>query len=509
MKQGALAATGKLLKIYLRSGMVLSLLLILLPFLFSYAAAASNIAVLRTPEQLSTYIAENQGNPLLGFISANTIAGVTVWRIRTSTTMITSILTAVLVINGTRRDEEEGRLELLCAGAVGSKAPLTAVLIKGFGVNLLGGLTMALGFLAAGFPVAGSLTAGMAVGLCNCCFAAAVAIAAQTAPNARLARGFSFGAIVFFLLLQVIANVAGNETLLLFTPFGWCAYARPFAGENALLFLFAVPATALLTAAAYALSDRRDLGGSYIRERGGRTEGSMSFQSPLALAWRIQRGTLLVWLAAYAVMGLVIAALVPGINKMLDGTAFLPELSAALGGAGRAFLAILAYILTQVLAAYTILAFLRVREEESATRAELVLSGAASRIRYAGGHLLIAFAGSALALSLFGLCIGDFVSCIARLPAVWLIASVTVLLYGIAPRAAVPAGWGLFGASLLLEFLWEMKIVGNRVFALSPFSWFYPGVPVSPIPVLVMLLIAAAFAGLGLVCFSKRDLTAQ
>ena len=52
---------------------------------------------------------------------------------------------------------------------------------------------------------------------------------------------------------------------------------------------------------------------------------------------------------AYTVIGLVIASLMPNINKMLQGTAFLPGLSAVLGGAGRAFLAILAYILTQVL----------------------------------------------------------------------------------------------------------------------------------------------------------------
>ena len=442
MKHSPFTATGKLLKLYLKDNRVLTLLLILLPLLFAYAAAASNMALLQTPDQLNAYISENQGNALLGFIAANTIAGATIWRIRLSTVIITSIFSIILVVNNTRKDEERGRLELLRAGAVGPKAPLTAVLIKVFSANLLGGLAMALGFMAAGFPVAGSFTAGMATALSGCAFTALAAIAAQVAPNPRLAQGFSFGAMAFFTVWQVIANATGNEGLLLWTPFGWSAYARPYAGENYWLFAFAVPVIALLTVIAYILLDRRDLGGSYLPERRGRVMARQGFNNPLALAWRLQRGMLFVWMAAYALMGLVIASLAPNINKMLEGTAFLPELSAIMGGAGSAFLAILAYILTQVLTAYAIMAILRMLEEETLTRAELVLSSAGSRIRYAGGHLLIAFAGSAAALALFGIFSGDPASTIARLPAVWLVASVTVFLMGLR-RARQPRSDGV------------------------------------------------------------------
>ncbi|WP_407312227.1 ABC transporter permease [Desulfosporosinus sp. SB140] len=509
MKEKGYTATGKLLKLYLRNNKVITLLLIFLPFLFAYAAAASNMAVLRTPEQLSTYIAENQGNLLQGIIAANTIAAVTIWRIRLSTAIIMSILSIVLMINNTRKDEELGRLELLRAGAVGPEAPLTAALIKVLGANLLGGLMMDIGFIAAGFPATGSFAAGLSTALCVCSFIAMAAIAAQAAPNASLARGFSFGAIAFFFVFQIIANAAGNERLLLWTPFGWCAYARPFAGENFLLFAFAIPVIALLVVIAYSLSDRRDMGSSYLRERHGRVYAQEGFNSPLALAWRLQRSMLIVWVAAYALMGMIMASLIPSINKMFAGTDFLPELSAVLGGAGRAFLAILAYILTQVLTAYVIMAVLRIREEEAMNRAELVLSSAASRLRYAAGYVLIAFAGSAAALAIFGFFTGDFASSMARLPAVWLIASVTVLIYGWIPRAAAPVGWGLFGVSLLLEFLWEIRVIGNPVFRLSPFSWVYPGVTVSFTPIFTMLLLAGLLVSLGLISFSRRDMITE
>lgn len=506
MKKGRYAAAGTLLKLSLRNDRTLTLLLVFLPLLFAYGAAVSNLAILRTPGELAAYVSENQGNALLGSIAAETIAGVTVWRIRTSSAIISSILGIVLTVDGMRRDEDLGRLELLRSGAVGPQAPLAAALLRSFGANLLGGAGMALGFLAAGFPAAGSLTAGLATALCCCAFCALSAVSAQLAPNARTARGLSLGAAAFFLLWQAAANAAGSERLLLFTPFGWCALARPFAGESPLPFRFAVPVLVLLSTAALHLSGRRDLGAGFLRERDGRASAKKGLKSPLALAWRLERGTFLVWAAAYGAMGLAIAALTPAIGRMLDGTPFLPELSARLGGAGRAFLAILAYILAQILAAYAVLAVLRLREEEAAARAELVLAGAVSRARYAAGFLLIAYAGSGAALALFGLCLGDFAFCISRLPAVWLVASLAVFLYGLAPRAAPAASWGLFGAFLLLEFLWELRFVGGAVFALSPFSWVYPGTAPAFLPLSVMLLLSAALVGAGLTLFSRRDL---
>ena len=509
MKRSQYTATGSLLKNYFRGSVVLTSLLIFLPFLFAYAAAASNMAVLDTPELLADYIRQNQGNALLGVIAADTIEAATVWRIRIASAVIISIFGIILMINNTRKDEEQGRLELLRSGAVGRKAPLCAIFIKVFGANLLGGIFMTLGFIASGFPAAGSLAAGMATAFCGCCFSAIAAVFAQIAPNARMARGLAFGSVAFFMVLQVVANVTGIGGLLILTPLGWCAASRAYAGENLWLFLFAALVVALLTLTAFALHERRDMGGSYVKERGGRETAAAGFKTPFSLAWRLQRGTLAVWLAAYALMGLVIASLRPSINEMLGGTNFLPELSAIVGGAGSAFLAILSYILTQVVTAYALIAVLRPRDEESLTRTELVLSAPVSRVGYMAGHLLIAFAGSAAAIALFGALTGELASCAARIPAVWTVASFAALIYGGLPRAAAPAGWGLFGVLLAMEFLWETKFIGDNIFKLSPFAWVYPGVAVSAATVLTTTAIAALMTGLGLFCFSRRDIVAQ
>ncbi len=508
MKKSTFSGTARLFRLYLRSKRAMVLLLILLPLLFSYAAAASNAALLQTPEQLAVYIKENQGNALLGDIDANTVAGVTVWRIRTSTAIISGILSISLVTALTRREEELGRTELLRAGAIGSKAPISAALLAAFAANLLGGIFMACGFVFAGFPLIGSVTAGLAVALCCCAFCGVAAITAQLAPGARAARGVAYGVLALFLFLQMIANSVKSAELLLWTPFGWCALAKPFAGELPIVLLFGIACAALLTFAAYRLYAGRDMHGGYLKERRARVNAPRNFKSAFALAWRLQRGTLLLWAAAYAVMGLILASLTPAIQRMLNDTAFLPELSARLGGAGNAFLAILAYILSQVLTAYCMLSVLRIREEETAFRAELILSGPVSRLRFALSHLIIAYAGSAVALLLFGLCMGDL-AVLSRLPAVWLVASVSVLACGFAPRRAAAISYGVFGLFLLIEFLWEMRFINNTVFMISPFAWVYPGVGVLPLPLIVMLLLAVLLLSLGLFRFSRRDMTGE
>lgn len=506
MKRRFFANTGELLRVYLKKSKVVSLLLVILPFLFAYGVAASNRAVLATPEALINYVTQNQGNLLLGKIAADTLEAASVWRVRISAAIFLAVLNVVLVIDHTRKEEELGRPELLRAGAVGRLATLAAVLLKTFGANLLGGAAMALGFMAASFPATGAVTAGMATALCACFIAALAAVFAQLAPNARLAGGLSYGAVFLFVMLSVIANALESDALLLCTPFGWCAYARPFAGETLAPFFLAVPLIALTAVAAFLLMEKRDYNGGYLEVRKSRAAALRSFKSPFALAWRLQRGALLVWAAVYALMGLIIGSLAPGINAMMEGSNFAPGLSEALGGPGLAFLAIAAYILAQVVTAFAVMSILRCREEEDLARAELILSAPVPRINYMAGHLCIAYLGSAAAIALFGLLAGNFSASVSRIPAVWAVASVTALCCGLIPRAAAPVGWSIFGATLVLEFLWEIRVVGNGVFKLSPFSWVYPGSEVSILGIAVMLVISFALTAIGLMGFRRRDI---
>ena len=62
---------------------------------------------------------------------------------------------------------------------------------------------------------------------------------------------------------------------------------------------------------------------------------------------------------------------------------------------------------------------------------------------------------------------------------------------------------------LIVEFLWEIKLAGNSIFKISPFSWVYPGVPVSAVAVVITLVIATELIVVGLYSFSQKDITAE
>ncbi|MGE5290891.1 MAG: TetR family transcriptional regulator [Micromonosporaceae bacterium] len=90
------------------------------------------------------------------------------------------------------------------------------------------------------------------------------------------------------------------------SPIGWAQRLRPYAGERWWTLPLAVAATAALTAAAAALSARRDLGAGLLPARAdGPATATAALRSPLALAWRLHRGTLIIWTACLALIGLV------------------------------------------------------------------------------------------------------------------------------------------------------------------------------------------------------------
>jgi ABC-2 type transport system permease protein len=187
-------------------------------------------------------------------------------------------------------------------------------------------------------------------------------------------------------------------------------------------------------------------------------------------------------------------------------------------GLTDAFLAAMIGLLGLVAALYVVSSVLRLSGEETSGRAEPVLAAAVGRLRWALGHLLVAFGGSALLMLLAGL--GFAVgygrrtgpvlgACLLQVPAVWVIGAVAVLLYGLLPRGAV-AAWGVAGAALLLGWIGPALDLPRAVLDLSPYGHLpkQPGGQMEWRPVLVLLAVAALLVAAGLAGLRRRDLTA-
>jgi ABC-2 type transport system permease protein len=435
-----------------------------------------------------------------------------------------SILMVMLVVRHTRAEEEAGRLELVGAGVVGRAAPLTAALLVVCGSSCLLGLLAAGGLMGAGLPVGGSLLFGAGWAATGTCFAAVAAVAAQVTTGGRTANGLGFTAIAFAYTARAIGDLAeaGPGWLSWLSPIGWNQQIRAFAGDRWSVLALPLVATVLLVPVAFTLRARRDLGSGLLADRPGPAAGALG--SPLALAWRLQRPTLVAWTAGSAVMAFMMGSIAQNVAGLLDspGMAKVIRQLGGTQGLTDAFLAAELALVGTLIAAYGITAITRLRTEESAGHAEAVLAGATPRIRWVAGHCLLALAGVAWLLLVAGLAtglgfavaVGDpgqvlriTLAGLARVPAAWVMVTLVFSLWGVRPRATA-FGWGAFAAFIAVGEFGQLLGVPRWVMDLSPFAH----TPVLPGPhpelaaLLWLTLVATALSAGGYAAFRHRDL---
>ncbi len=471
----------------------------------------------------ATLAASIRGNPSLvaiaGPIYSESVGGLTMWKVGLTLAVGAALMGIFTVIRHTRADEEAGRLELVGATVVGRQAALAASVVVTFGACLVLALLMAAAMVLLGQPARGALALGAAVGLAGWVFAAVAAVSAQLAGSARAARGIAGGALGLAYLLRAVGDSgSGLSWLSWASPLGWTERLRPFAGERWWVAGLSLAAGAALTAIAGRLAARRDIGAGLLPARPGRARAPRWLRSPFALAWQLQRASLLWWTFGFAVTGAVLGVSAKGIGAALNTQQARAVVTRLGGHSGLvdAYFAALFVTLGVTAAAYGVGAALRPRGEETEQRAEIVLATPAGRIRWAVGHLAIAAVGTAVVLGAaglaaglaYGLRTGDvgtqlprlFGAALAQVPAAWLMAGVTVALFGLAPRLAVPAAWTALGVVALLTLVGPALRLPQWVLDLSPFTHVpkLPGGAFTAIPLVWLTVVAVAFSTAGL-----------
>ena len=437
--------------------------------------------------------------------------------------LLIGVAVILTVIRHTRADEESGRAELIDSTVVGRYASLTAASLLSFGASLLTGAIGAAGLLGTSVPARGSLAFGAALACSGLVFTAVAAVSAQLSTSARFARGAAFAVLATAFTLRA-AGDAGSAALSWLSPLGWSLQVRPYAGDRWWVLMLHLATTALLTALAYRLLARRDVGAGLIAERPGPAGATPLLRNAFGLAWRLDRGALLLWTVGLCLYGMLIGSIVHGIGDELGGDA-ARDIVVRMGGTKaveQAFVAAAFAMLGMMAAAFAISLILRLHQEEAGQRAETVLSGSVSRTRWLTGHLVLALAGSAFAIVIAGIVAGLTYGIAARdvsgkllmvvgtalvqLPAVWLPAAVTVALFGLAPRFS-PVAWGVLVGFVALYLIGELSGFPQWVLDLEPFAH----VPLvtrdtfTPAPLLWLLALDVVLIALGVVAFRRRD----
>ena len=453
----------------------------------------------------------------------DTVGGQVAFQTGTFGLILMGLMSIFMLGRATRGEEEAGRSELLRSFPIGADALPGAALFTVAAMNVITGALTAVALVALGLPFTGSVVFGLSFTLFGLLLAAITLVAAQVFENTRVVYGIGGLVLGVAFVMRAVGDI-GDGTLSWLSPIGWAQKARPYAGEVWWPLLIIIATTGLFAWVARAVSRHRDLGAGLVAPRAGRAQATPSLGSPVGLAVRMQRGSFIGWSAGLAVLAVAYGSITDSINDFVKDNKSLSDIVAAQGQGTivEQYLAMSFRILALVGAAFAIQAVLRIRSEETNTRAELVLATSVSRARFAASHLWMSFGGTVAILALTGAAFGvsdavvtsdadaiwqSFVGMLVFAPAVWLLAGFTMALIGTVPRASTWS-WALLGLCFVIGFFGQLLGLPQWAEDLSPFQHVpqYPAAELTILPLGALAVGAAALTAIGLVGLHHRDI---
>jgi ABC-2 type transport system permease protein len=452
--------------------------------------------------------------------------GFTAWRMGGFAAAFIALMSLLAVIRHTRAEEEAGRLELLRSGVVGRHAPLTAALLVTIGANVALAAIVTVGLISENTSMTGALALGLGFLGCGIVFAGVGAVTAQISENARPARGMAVSVLGLAYLLRAVGDSSGTAAWLSWlSPIGWVQQTRAFAGERWWTLLLLLVVGVALIVLAVSLEGRRDFGAGLRPSPLGPDRAAAGLSTAAGLAWRLQRGSLLAWTIGVAIFAGAIGSVANGVLDIFKGNPRLEEIVQRLGGGQSlidAFFSAVLPVMATVATMHSVQSMLRLRSEETETRAEQVLGTAVTRTRLLGSHLAHAVASPPILMTAIGLSAGGAYAAsvhdvskvwavlggaLVLIPAMWVFTGVTLALIGMAPERSALA-WGALGACGVLGQLGPILQLPEKVLRISPFTNVpkLPGADLEIIPLAVLLVIAAVLTALGVSGFRRRDI---
>ncbi len=484
-------------------------------------------------------LAQLAGNPtmraLLGpAFNLSNPGGFTFWRVGTFMAAAVGMMAALGVIRATRAEEEDGRVELVRAGAVSPAAPLAAGVVLGL-VGCLAVAVASAGLMIAATPgVGGALATGLGLGLTGAMFVGVGAVFAQVFPSARTARVWSLGIVLggAYLLRAFVDTPVSTPALDAWRwamPLEWAALSRPYASERWWVFLLPVAVTALLVGLAFLLESRRDLGAGLRAPSHGPATATASLSGSTGLAWRLLRVSIIGWVVGIAIsalgMGSLSAAADSAFSDQPQILDFIRKLSGGTQGMRDAFFQAMLTIMATIVTVAGVMILARLRSEETDGHSEVMLSTSTTRWTYALGMAVPAVLLPVALLALSGVLMpvlqattdgsAAVVWSVARAalvltPGVVLVLGFGMLLVGWRPRLYglvwVVIGWTMFVSWILT--LWN---VPDWVTKLEPWGYL-PHLPSDPMrwgAFSIELLGGLALLAVGLVGFRRRDIAGR
>ncbi|MFG1906090.1 ABC transporter permease [Kribbella sp. NPDC048928] len=479
-----------------------------------------------TPEKIHSYAAAVRDDALVmlnGRIAGiDSLGGIIANEFGFLASFAIPFMAVSLIARTTRKNEEAGRLEAVLAGRISRTTPLLAAIVVAVVAEVLIAAALFASFAGGGVPGGDAVLYSLSMGALGLAFIGVASIAAQVVEHSRGVVAIGLGAIIAAYALRGIGDVQWAPLTWL-SPLGWQEQTRAFGDQRWWPLLIPFVLFALLAAAALAVTSRRDIGSALLRVRAADPQASRFLRTPLGIALRSHRGSLLGWSMAAVVVAGTFGSVAKPLVRAINGN---PSLASAMGGGEGAtgldsVLAMTALLLALICAGYAVQAVGVLRAEESSGRLEACLSGDRSRWSWlsvqlavvgagivtvcVAGDVVFAFSGSAS----MGVDITAQVvrASIGFLPAVVFFGGLALFTFTVAPRWGSVV-WLVYAAGAVIAYLGDSLHLATAFRDLSPFH-LIGNPPVEPADVgnaLLLTTLAAACLMGGYAGFRRRGI---
>lgn len=193
----------------------------------------------------------------------------------------------------------------------GRHAPLTAVLVVATGANMLLAVMLGGVMAANGFDAGGGLLFGASVAAVGLAFAGITALTVQITEYSRAATAMAGAVLAAAWAVRAAGDMLRDygSALSWFSPLAWSNQTRPYVDDRWWPLLLSVALAVGTATIGFVLSARRDVGAGLVAARRGEPIAAPWLRSPFAVAFRLQRASVIWWTVALATFGCMFGAL--------------------------------------------------------------------------------------------------------------------------------------------------------------------------------------------------------
>lgn len=408
------------------------------------------------------------------------------------TAVIFSVVAVIYVINHTRKEEDDGVVELFGSYPLGRLAQITAIVIElcivQFTITIVLGLMLHMTDVESLKGLNSNLLYGATIGSQGLLWGMVALVAGQLFSDAGSAKAWTFGGMGLAYVLRMFTDT-NNADFSWLSPWGWSYLAQPYVDDNWWPVILALAVSVLLLIIAYWLNQHRDLGAGYFTFNIGseHTNGYLNYWGGFVL--RQQFASWLGWLLGLSILGAVYGSMFDQIGDFLKHNHDLAHIMGIMNShmlvkqMQAQYLAMLLIIITLLITCYAVANLMRLVREERKGRFEQLYSLPLGR-----GRVYLTYVAQTIVLSglvqlcalltLWGTQAGNRNALIftavmkpglAYLAAVWCVVGILCLFIAFAPRLQGVI-WVYIGFAFLLSYLGNIVTIDQKIKNLNIFG---------------------------------------